>query len=359
MKDFLDNYSGVLLIVLAVLAVIVIAVVVVMILRNKKGLGKNDNRRGMPEQGRGYEPGRGYGDYGNRPGPGQNDRGPGPRGGADRGRDDYRPGRDDMGRGGDDYRPGRDDMGRGQEAAGRGQDNFRDYREDFRDYREDSRDYREDNGYGRQPQADPGRGQDNFRDYREDFRDYREDSRDYREDNGCGRQPQADTGRGRDNFRAYRDDYRDYREDNGYGRQPQADAEDASRFYNNATEVKLNSPNGNDRAGADLTENEGITFSMSDITNPDRWFSASLKESIVIGRSPVSDIVITDDRSVSGKHCIISHTGSEFAIIDNSSLNGTTLNGEKITGRAPLNNGDVIGIGRSKYRVKIADFSGY
>ena len=261
-------------------------------------------------------------------------------------------------------------MGRGQEAAGRGQDNFRDYREDFRDYREDSRDYREDNGYGRQPQADPGRGQDNFRDYREDFRGYREDSRDYREDNrdyredyreddGYGRQPQADTGRGRDNFRDYRDDYRDYREDNGYGRQPQADAEDASRFYNNATEVKLNSPNGNDRAGADLTENEGITFSMSDITNPDRWFSASLKESIVIGRSPVSDIVITDDRSVSGKHCIISHTGSEFAIIDNSSLNGTTLNGEKITGRAPLNNGDVIGIGRSKYRVKIADFSGY
>ena len=38
---------------------------------------------------------------------------------------------------------------------------------------------------------------------------------------------------------------------------------------------------------------------------------------------------------------------------------GAALNGEKITGRAPLNNGDVIGIGRSKYRVKIADFSGY
>ena len=108
-----------------------------------------------------------------------------------------------------------------------------------------------------------------------------------------------------------------------------------------------------------MGDNKGVTFSMSDVTNPDRWFSASLKESIVIGRSPVSDIVITDDRSVSGKHCIISHTGSEYAIIDNSSLNGTTLNGEKITGRAPLSNGDVIGIGRSKYRVKIADLSDY
>jgi len=64
---------------------------------------------------------------------------------------------------------------------------------------------------------------------------------------------------------------------------------------------------------------------------------------ITIGRKEENDIPI-DNQAVSGRHAKILKEGDSIFIEDINSLNGTYLNGQKIT-KAELYNGDVIVIG--------------
>jgi pSer/pThr/pTyr-binding forkhead associated (FHA) protein len=67
-----------------------------------------------------------------------------------------------------------------------------------------------------------------------------------------------------------------------------------------------------------------------------------------IGRSPAADIVL-DDSSVSRKHALIARRGEDIVILDDRSLNGIRVNGERVNG-AVLRNGDTIVIGQVTLR---------
>ncbi len=72
--------------------------------------------------------------------------------------------------------------------------------------------------------------------------------------------------------------------------------------------------------------------------------SFEIDTSVIIGRSPDSDIQL-DDSSASLTHALIDKEDSDFFIRDLGSTNGTFLNRNKIT-ESELKPGDVIMIGR-------------
>jgi len=67
-------------------------------------------------------------------------------------------------------------------------------------------------------------------------------------------------------------------------------------------------------------------------------------QTLRIGRSTAADIVL-DDSSVSRRHAVIVHRGGRTRILDDRSLNGVFVNGERV-GEAVLSDGDGIAIGR-------------
>ena len=65
-----------------------------------------------------------------------------------------------------------------------------------------------------------------------------------------------------------------------------------------------------------------------------------------IGRSPTCDICL-EDASVSRRHAIVLREEESVRILDDRSLNGVWVNGERVTGRL-LQDGDVVMIGRNE-----------
>lgn len=63
-----------------------------------------------------------------------------------------------------------------------------------------------------------------------------------------------------------------------------------------------------------------------------------------IGRHPEADIFF-DDVTVSRRHAEITRAGSAFELVDQRSLNGTYVNGERVD-RAALSNGAELRIGK-------------
>lgn len=79
-------------------------------------------------------------------------------------------------------------------------------------------------------------------------------------------------------------------------------------------------------------------------------FPLRMNREIIIGRSSDLDMVLVEDM-VSRRHAKISSTDSEVYIQDMGSTNGTFVNGEKIAGRALLQEGDRILVGTSIIKV--------
>jgi ABC-type multidrug transport system ATPase subunit len=68
----------------------------------------------------------------------------------------------------------------------------------------------------------------------------------------------------------------------------------------------------------------------------------------VIGRAPGAQSEITINApGISRRHAQISQRGDQYIVEDLNSSNGTFLNGQRVTGSAPLNSGDVIGLGQA------------
>jgi len=67
----------------------------------------------------------------------------------------------------------------------------------------------------------------------------------------------------------------------------------------------------------------------------------------VLGRHPECDIsdIFADNSGVSRFHAQLEFVGSRYYIEDKGSRNGTFLNGQRLTARAPLRNGDRLAIG--------------
>lgn len=68
-----------------------------------------------------------------------------------------------------------------------------------------------------------------------------------------------------------------------------------------------------------------------------------------IGRSSSADIVLADP-SVSGRHAQLTPRGDAFALSDLGSTNGTTVDGQAVSGERVLRGGETIGIGDARMR---------
>jgi len=62
-----------------------------------------------------------------------------------------------------------------------------------------------------------------------------------------------------------------------------------------------------------------------------------------VGRSPANDIVL-DDASVSRRHALLARRGETTFVLDDRSLNGVRVNGERVS-EAPLRDGDALALG--------------
>jgi predicted component of type VI protein secretion system len=71
----------------------------------------------------------------------------------------------------------------------------------------------------------------------------------------------------------------------------------------------------------------------------------------VIGRSSSADVIIQDP-GISRQHCHIRAVAGQIILTDLNSKNGTAVNGRRVRGEIPLENGDVIELGRSCLKVQ-------
>jgi pSer/pThr/pTyr-binding forkhead associated (FHA) protein len=67
-----------------------------------------------------------------------------------------------------------------------------------------------------------------------------------------------------------------------------------------------------------------------------------------VGRSPTNDIVL-DDASVSRRHALLARRGETTFVLDDRSLNGVRVNGERMS-EAPLRDGDALVLGNVAVR---------
>src|SRR3954447_15475854 len=70
------------------------------------------------------------------------------------------------------------------------------------------------------------------------------------------------------------------------------------------------------------------------------------RASLSIGRQPSTGVPLTWDDEVSRVHAVLERAGDDWTLVDDGlSRNGTFVNGERVTGRRRLRDGDVISIG--------------
>lgn len=92
---------------------------------------------------------------------------------------------------------------------------------------------------------------------------------------------------------------------------------------------------------------------LEDIEKPENEFKYNFSNKAIISRNKQGDILIPYDSAISNPHCEISKQGSDFYVQDLKSLNGTKLNGKKLSDvPAVIKENDEIVIGRTKCKVK-------
>lgn len=77
------------------------------------------------------------------------------------------------------------------------------------------------------------------------------------------------------------------------------------------------------------------------------------KELVLVGRQGVCDLLL-EHSTISRTHCLLLQRDDFLTVRDLESTNGCRVNGQRIR-ESDLYNGDVLSIGRVKYRVEIRD----
>ena len=99
--------------------------------------------------------------------------------------------------------------------------------------------------------------------------------------------------------------------------------------------------------------NPGLQIKITLVDGHKGGFSKalSLDEALIAGRATSADIHLPDDLEISNKHFRLLRRDNDVFVQDLGSTNGTMVNGVGITSSYKLENGDVIGVGRSSYRI--------
>jgi len=71
-----------------------------------------------------------------------------------------------------------------------------------------------------------------------------------------------------------------------------------------------------------------------------------------LGRSPTNSIRI-DDSFASGEHAVVTMRNGQWWLEDRQSRNGTMLNGVLVNQPVVVTDGDIIGIGKLRFRLEI------
>src|SRR6185369_16215539 len=89
------------------------------------------------------------------------------------------------------------------------------------------------------------------------------------------------------------------------------------------------------------------------IENPYERRDFELEHEVTIGRSDASNLVLSD-QGLSRRNTTIFRDGDAVLVVDENSLNGTILNGSKVSTAQELRDGDEIRIGsETTIRVRI------
>ena len=82
-------------------------------------------------------------------------------------------------------------------------------------------------------------------------------------------------------------------------------------------------------------------------------FDLLFETTLAVGRSPDSEICISNDAQVSANHCALSPQGKSILVQDSGSRNGTRVNGVPIDGFLHAEPDSVLGVGRTELRMKL------
>jgi predicted component of type VI protein secretion system len=77
------------------------------------------------------------------------------------------------------------------------------------------------------------------------------------------------------------------------------------------------------------------------------------KAIVFFGRHPDCDVVLTNSRKVSRKHCCIAQINNDFVVRDLGSMNGVRINGKPAGKEARIKLGDEIWVGDVRYRMEV------
>ncbi len=115
--------------------------------------------------------------------------------------------------------------------------------------------------------------------------------------------------------------------------------EDGRKGFANATTVTV---------GISTPKTKKIVLMMTDSYGKSKEIICNIDSSIFVGRDKMCQIH-TDDDKMSRQHFAIESTQLGFFIMDLDTLNGTSVNGTRLTDRQMLKEGDVISAGREKF----------
>ncbi len=102
-----------------------------------------------------------------------------------------------------------------------------------------------------------------------------------------------------------------------------------------------------------LFENEEVfEMILTDQSNPAKFFSFPIRDSVIVGRSARSSQIVLDyDVTISGRHCEIENRGGRFFVRDLQSANGTRVNGIRVMSETELLLGNLLKLGQVELKV--------
>lgn len=97
-----------------------------------------------------------------------------------------------------------------------------------------------------------------------------------------------------------------------------------------------------------------LTVTLTDLADPAHTVTFPLDGTVSLGRDPgLCRIVLDYDPSISRHQCDLCLRGGDVVLVNQSSSNGTKVNGEKITTEYPLTDGSIIKMGNVQLRLTI------